>query len=305
MVAPTERTPLIPPHKKPPLPIPFEDVAPVNDSRNVLLLYRLNLFYTKSYVNFFLAILCLVYVGINFACLVINTKSEEYREAHMSLFHRMEFWGTFMFSLVDVFSIVYSPKPLGRICENPFALKLFIFLNVTASLIPAILITADMEEFEVVSHEIEYANELTMVLIDLVILISLVNESAHTSASTGISSWMVAVSGMVCVLQLGLYNLLPPAAAEQIPHFLEFVFEIFSAGTLFWFCMDNKVLADMRISNILIHGVCFSNCYCVQETHRNPVTGSDHQVLNRVCDNEGHDHQILHEAVSVDPCGAV
>ena len=261
MEAPDERTPLISHNEKTP-PIPFEDVAPVNDSRNVLLLYRLQQFNTKSYVNFLLAILCLVYIGINVACLVLNSMPLEYREAHDVVFHRMEFWGTFMFSVVDVISLMYSPKPLGRICDNPFALKLFIFLNVTASLIPAILVTVDLEHFEVVSHEIEYANELTMVLIDLVILFSLVNESEPQSPTGGISSGMIVVSAMVCILQLGLYNLLPMPAAEQISHYFEFVFELFSAGTFFWFCIDNKVLADMRISNILIHGVCFSNHYC-------------------------------------------
>ena len=257
-----------PPNERTPLLIPFEDVAPLNDSRNVLLLYRLQMFNAKSYVNFLLAMLCLVYVGINVVCLVLNSMPHAYLESHDTVFHRMEFWGTFMFSLVDVLSLIYSPKPLGRICDNPFALKLFVFFNVTASLIPAILITADLEHFEVLAHEIEYTNELTMVLIDLVILFSLVNESVSPSASPRISAGMVVVSGIVCVLQLVLYNLLPDTLNERVAHYFEFVFEMFSAGTLFWFCMDNKMLADMRIANILIHGVCFSNCYCVHESHR-------------------------------------
>ena len=256
-MAPNERTPLISPNKKTPLKIPFEDVAPVNESHNVLLLYRLQQFNTKSYINFLLAIMCLVYVGINVACLVLNSMPSVLKENQV-VFHRMEFWGTFMFSLVDVMSLMYSPKPLGRICDNPFALKLFIFLNVTASLIPAILVTVDLAHFEFVAHNIEYGNELTMVLIDLVILFSLVNESVSQSPSTGISFGMVVVSGMVAVLQLTLYNV----AGGHLAHFFEFVFEMFSAGTFFWFCIDNKVLADMRISNILIHGVCFSNHYC-------------------------------------------
>ena len=38
---------------------------------------------------------------------------------------------------------------------------------------PSVLITFDIEHFEILSHELEYGNELTMSFVDLVILASL------------------------------------------------------------------------------------------------------------------------------------
>eukprot|EP00667_Euglena_gracilis_P025344 EG_transcript_29719 len=132
----------------------------LGSSSNVLLLFQLGRIQSLSLINFLLSILCLVYFGIGIILFILNSTSVEIREASMYLFHTMEFWSTFAFSLVDVFAVMYSPRPLRNICDKPRLLKLLMSLNVTISFVPAVLITASIERYEMIGHQIEYANEL-------------------------------------------------------------------------------------------------------------------------------------------------
>lgn len=93
--------------------------------------------------------------------------------------------------------------------------------------------------FEIISHEIEYLNELTMSFVDLVLLWSLCQFQ-------GTSVVMAGIASAVALIQLAVYNGMGRTddgdmVGEVAAHYLEFTFGIISSLIAFWFCMDNKV----------------------------------------------------------------
>eukprot|EP00586_Coscinodiscus_wailesii_P017693 CAMPEP_0172504032 /NCGR_PEP_ID=MMETSP1066-20121228/174744_1 /TAXON_ID=671091 /ORGANISM="Coscinodiscus wailesii, Strain CCMP2513" /LENGTH=266 /DNA_ID=CAMNT_0013280025 /DNA_START=334 /DNA_END=1135 /DNA_ORIENTATION=+ len=168
------------------------------------------------------------------------------------VFHLMEFWATFGFAVAECVSLVNTPKSLLRIYANPLTLKLVLWFNIVASLVPAILVTLSLEEFEILSHEIEYLNELTMTFVDLVLLSSL----TRTDGGNFGRLCMTFVAALVALIQLAVYNGMGRTedgdmVGEVASHYCEFAFEVVSSGIVFWFCMDNKVVADEEIGLIL------------------------------------------------------
>ena len=56
---------------------------------------------------------------------------------------------------------------LGNQLENARKLvKLIMALNVVSTVVPAVLVTASLERFEVIAHEIEYVNAAQMKFAD-------------------------------------------------------------------------------------------------------------------------------------------
>merc|ERR1719464_1591563 len=146
------------------------------------------------------------------------------------------------------------------------------FINIVATITPAVMISLSIRTFEIISHEIEYINELTMTFIDVVIAISLWNSTKRKNPFVGddvvmqpsqpsadaMSMWTTTfIAVLVAVVQLGVYNLMGydeethDMVGEPLGHFLEFLFEIASSLIAFLFCMDNKSVADQEISLIL------------------------------------------------------
>merc|ERR1712113_332488 len=111
-----------------------------------------------------LALCSVIYLSVNIVCIVLNGYDEDAPATSPDTFHRLEFWGTFLFNVVDVFALIYSPKRLSTISFSPLLLKLVIFINVAGSFTSATLITLNREMFEVPAHELEYFNELTVSL---------------------------------------------------------------------------------------------------------------------------------------------
>ena len=127
--------------------------------------------------------------------------------------------------------------------------------NIVAACLPAVLISMNYEYFEIISHEIEYCNELTMSFVDLVLLWSLCQFEVGTSA------FMSGIASIVAVIQLAVYNGMGrddegDMIGEVPAHYLEFAFEIISSLIAFWFVMDNKVSR-------------FYGSYCTQLIMRN------------------------------------
>jgi hypothetical protein len=153
----------------------------------------------------------------------------------------LEFWGTLFFSVVLCISLTSTPKSILNIYDNPLTLRLVLFFNIVAASIPAVLVTLNYEYFEILSHEIEYLNEVTMSFVDLVLLWSLCRIEGQTS-----TVWMACIASLISLCQLGLYNCRGRTEdgemiGEVPAHFLEFSFAIISSLITFWFCMDNKV----------------------------------------------------------------
>mmetsp|Transcript_25966 Transcript_25966/g.39139 ORF Transcript_25966/g.39139 Transcript_25966/m.39139 type:complete len:305 (-) Transcript_25966:793-1707(-) len=224
----------------------------LNSSQNILLVYRLNEMRSLERVNFTLAIACLVYCSINIALIIVNhvnSQNPEDPPISEKVFHLLEFWATFCFAIVTTISLTATPKSILNIYNNPLTLRLVLFFNIVASAMPAMLMTLNTEYFEVVSHQIEYLNELTMSFIDLVLLWSLCKFE-------GANAIMAVIASIVACVQLAIYNGMGRTddgemIGEVPAHFLEFTFGIISSLIGFAFCMDNKFVCKKEIGQIL------------------------------------------------------
>eukprot|EP00957_Ditylum_brightwellii_P188258 14331203-Ditylum_brightwellii.AAC.1 len=211
-------------------------------------------------------------MGINISLLFanyINWKHPDNPPVNDVVYHLVEFWATFGFALVECIALANTPKSLYDITnnsgdQNPLLLRMVMFLNIVATAVPALLVSFNIETFEILSHEIEYINELTMSFIDVVLLVSLWNSSKdknnnnHNSKTTVLSATTTTgIAFLVAIVQLGVYNLMGydtethDMVGETLGHYLEFGFEIISSLILFWFCMDNVFIADKEIGLIL------------------------------------------------------
>ena len=232
---------------------------PLNQSNNVLLIYRLQNMRSVASLNFGLAIMCLTYCGINIALIFVNylnAKAESNGSEQIvsdDIFHRLEFWATFGFALIECISLVATPKSLISIYKSPLTLKLVLFFNIVASFVPALLVTLNRETFEILSHEIEYINELTKTFVDLILLFNLLQLEDESIKG---HFFLTIGAGVVACVQLAVYNLLGKEEdgdmiGEVPAHYFEFVFEMLSSFIGFWFCMDNKRVAEHEIGLIL------------------------------------------------------
>mmetsp|Transcript_11010 Transcript_11010/g.24288 ORF Transcript_11010/g.24288 Transcript_11010/m.24288 type:complete len:305 (-) Transcript_11010:379-1293(-) len=249
--------------------------GPLNYSSNILLVYRLHEMRHMENVNFSLAIACLVYCGINIALIVtnyVNSHNEDDPPVSEQSFHVLEFWGTFLFAVVECISLTSTPKSILNIYNNPHALRLILFFNIVAASLPAILVTLNYEYFEIISHQIEYLNELTMSFVDLVLLWSLCQYE-------GTSLMLAGIASIVAVVQLAVYNGMGKTESGdmvgEVPaHYLEFTFGIISSLIAFWFCMDNKIMCGKEIGEILYGthnqcNICVDNSNEFSETYLN------------------------------------
>lgn len=137
-------------------------------------------------------------------------------------------------------SLTNTPKSILNIYNNPNVLRLVLFFNIAAASFPAVLISMNYEYFEILSHEIEYCNELTMSFVDLVLLWNL------CQFETGTSTVLTVIATLVALVQLAVYNGMGrdengDMIGEVPAHYLEFAFEIASSLIAFWFVMENKV----------------------------------------------------------------
>ncbi|KAJ1453580.1 hypothetical protein M885DRAFT_275723 [Pelagophyceae sp. CCMP2097] len=249
----------------------------LNASTNVVLLFRLQELKGLGTVNYLLAILTLIYLGLNVVMLVVNylhgdgncdsAKTKTVYEPRCGspvsdyAFHMTEFWATAIYAIVEAFALVYTPRALSSVYDRPLLLKVVVFFDIVAALVPALLVTAALERFEVCAHEIEYLNEFTMSFVDLVLLASLVRRSNARSKSAGRAPYfqdlenllnvgIALLSTCIAVLQVGIYNF-AAADAETAAHYCEFTFAILSAFITFAFCMDNKAAADEEMNAIM------------------------------------------------------
>ncbi len=131
-------------------------LLPLKETSNVIVLARLQQLRNMSAVNIILAMLTLVYIGVNITCIILNGYDNDVwpQEGVVSkqLFHNLEFWATFVFSCAEVTALVYSPKPLGAIYRNTLLLKLIIFVNITVSFLTSMLVTVARRPMLVASH---------------------------------------------------------------------------------------------------------------------------------------------------------
>mmetsp|Transcript_8035 Transcript_8035/g.11642 ORF Transcript_8035/g.11642 Transcript_8035/m.11642 type:complete len:336 (+) Transcript_8035:90-1097(+) len=251
----------------------------LNKTPNVLVLYRLNDFQKRANINFWLALVSLICCGINIVLFVLNhllndhggSSSKEVPAVSDETFHLVEFWTTFVYALVDACALITSPRSLLSIHKNIWTLKILFFFNVVASLVPALLVSLDLEFFEHIAHELEYINEFSLSLVSLILFTSLTNPKiimadnnqqegeSHNYKKNSIVVWPVLSVGLsivIAAVTFLVYNF----GAEVYAHYFEFCFNTLSCLVTFWFCMDNRFVAEMEIAQILYGDHTTENC---------------------------------------------
>lgn len=238
--------------------------AIVNDSSNVLLQYTLQDLDRRSENNFWLGLICLGVCAVNMVLVYLNW-CMHYADPHPNIskkaFHLLEFWTSFIYAVTETFALIMSPKTMLHIYQKPNLLKLLLFFNVVNSMVPALLMTLDFHYFETVSHEMEFVNSFTLSFITMILVVSLLNppsideetdwslppqseselEMDKSSMIMGVVACLVALTNFI------VYN----RGDRQAAHYLEFSFNIIVSLITFWFCMDNRFLAQMEIGQIL------------------------------------------------------
>lgn len=237
-------------------PTDCEHCQPLRRDSNVLVLARVADLRQIAGVNLALAILSTLYLGVNLVCFVLTTYDNDCFPCPAAAtsgktYHRLEFAATFCFAVVGTLSLVYSPE---RRFASPLVLKALVFFNINATFVAALFVFINVEKFETLSHEIEYANELTMALVDLLLLSTMLQKDHQaSSASSGLVMGATLIAAAVAVVQLAIYNMTGQPWTGEVPaHYLEFSFETVSSAISFWFCIDNMLIADQLKREIML-----------------------------------------------------
>ena len=113
--------------------------AGLNESTNVILAYRMHEVKHLSAVNFVLALLTLVYVGVNIFLFVLNYMDknddpcgdpDDVRVARCGspasdlVFHRVEFCSSFVYACVEAAALAYTPRAISSISRRPMLLRM-------------------------------------------------------------------------------------------------------------------------------------------------------------------------------------
>ena len=113
--------------------------------------------------------------------------------------------------------------------------------DIMSTFIAAILVTFNLDVFEVPAHEIEFSNELTLALVSIIFLRSLTRGRDEKGV-------LVASLLAICapLFQLAVYNS-PLKYGEQYAHAVEFTFGAANCFVTFWFCLDNWFVAEEEL----------------------------------------------------------
>jgi len=220
-----------------------EPLASLKESRNVILLFRLQILRTMAGVNFAISVLALIYLALNIVLIVCNAMlvgdCEEVQQqmtlvekSHGRLhepsmhepqcgspisiyhFHITEFTATFLFSILQAIALLFTPKSSMNIYENPSILRIVLIFAIVISAIPTLMIWINIEVFEVASHEIEYSNEITMSFVDISLFTSVLRasqkvkgEDGASSPANGLTNLVIAIIAFtIALIQLLIYN---------------------------------------------------------------------------------------------------
>eukprot|EP00941_MAST-03F_sp_MAST-3F-sp1_P006547 g6547.t1 len=244
------------------------DYVPLHSTTNVLVQVRAQELITISSMNTFLALISLLYMVVNVACTIFNSYNNDCDPTEKGcspattplIFHGLEFGATFVFNTVDVFAISYAPMTLSNQYRNPTLLKLVVLFNVCISALSFLLVLVNLSKFEVPSHELEYTNELTIAFFDGVILFNLLRGRSAKPTKQRLAMCIVTGSAFfVSIVQLSVYNFSGwtkdgQSLGERNAHYLEFFFGFVSAIITFWFCIDNKLVAEKQLRDIMYKG---------------------------------------------------
>ena len=229
---------------------------PINTSSNVLLLYRMNELQHLGRVNFGLAVGTLLYLATNVVLFTFNAMDRnddacgdpegiKYARCGSPVsplqFHIYEFWAGFLFACIEATSLIFTPRALATVSKRPGLLRTVLMFDIMSTFIAAVLVTFNLDVFEVPAHEIEFSNELTLALVNIIFLRSLTKGRGEKGV---LFASMLAIGAPL--FQLAVYNS-PLKYGEQYAHAVEFTFGAANCFVTFWFCLDNWFVAEEEL----------------------------------------------------------
>lgn len=216
----------------------------------------------QSTVNLVLGLCATAFSAICLVLIILNRLVKECNEDEGCVkptselnFHLLEFWSYFLFNVTNVFVLAFSNRIGGPSKKHfPLVFKVMVFINISASLICATMISINLEVFEVAAHELDYANELTMAFIDSIFLLTFLRSQSSMLARS-VAALAGAVGLSTAIIQLSIYNGLGwedgSPNGEVAAHYFEFSLGMLVGLVTASFAFDNKFRCDSRLEELL------------------------------------------------------
>lgn len=194
--------------------------------------------------------LILPYLGLVTALLCANNFDQEsvIEPSYFLPFHMYEFWGAVYFAFAEGYILLVADDSfLSMDPSSQSSLVHLSIINVVSSVVAAALFTLNPSIFEVTSHYIEYASQITVTLMDAFFMILPRNGANELRARKRISRSPIRIQqGYFALLLLAdlakfvLYAEIVPTAIgnERSSHYVEFTVEILNGLWALFYIKD-------------------------------------------------------------------
>ena len=207
-----------------------------------------------------------LYFAVSLVLLTVTIWPEQHL-VDGDVFHQLDFGSTFLFSILEVLTLLYSPE---RRFSSPTLLRILMFFSVCSTFVALLFVLLNRAAFEIMAHNIDYVNDFTVALVDALLVATVVRSPAnHPGRELAIrkgcgqrfARQIAVVATFVPITlsfgQIILYNFMGATErghllGERPAHFLEFIFDCVGAAINFWFCLDSKNLAEELARQIMI-----------------------------------------------------
>lgn len=148
----------------------------LNDSHNLLLSVQLAELERYSRTNLYASFAALVYVAIEITLLILHSLRTWFSlqngngDMWERTFHCIEFWSAAIFSIITGVVLHNSTSDTFHELARrwPVFINRLALLSIVTSFVAAMLVSIDLEYFEIASHQIEYMADFCMILVVIV-----------------------------------------------------------------------------------------------------------------------------------------
>ena len=161
--------------------------------------------------------------------------------------HYIEFWTNAFFNVVTGVVLINATSDTFHdlALRWPTVITFFALFDIVSSFVGAILISIDLEYFERLCHNVEYAATLFMSVVQYMLWLSLAPRKSSTNR------YVLPFVPLPGISMLLLYNTLDDPYNEFASHSLEFPWEVIGGLVIFYTAAESKRKADMAILNVM------------------------------------------------------
>ena len=196
-------------------------------------------------------VLILPYIGLVVALLFANNFDQDtiIEKYYFLPFHMYEFWGGVYFALVEGYVLLVADDSFLLMDRTSQSILVnLLSINIVSSTVAAALFTLDPEIFEVPSHFIEYATQLTITFIDAFFMFLPRNGSTTQRDRKKMGNWfplpvqkayfVVLVLADICKFLLYTDVIPTEIGNERSSHYVEFIVELLNSLWAFVYIKD-------------------------------------------------------------------